>query len=49
MIAAAAGAFELGADDVFLPGSSMSHVGSFLWALAALLTLIHDHLHPHGL
>ncbi|HVV89478.1 MAG TPA: class I adenylate-forming enzyme family protein [Solirubrobacterales bacterium] len=36
MIAAAAGAFELDADDVFLPGSSMSHVGSFLWALATL-------------
>ncbi len=36
MIAAAASAFELGAEDVFLPGSSMSHVGSFLWALATL-------------
>jgi long-chain acyl-CoA synthetase len=36
MIAAAAAAFELDADDVFLPGSSMSHVGSFLWALATL-------------
>jgi acyl-CoA synthetase (AMP-forming)/AMP-acid ligase II len=36
MIAAAAGAFELDATDVFLPGSSMSHVGSFLWALATL-------------
>jgi long-chain acyl-CoA synthetase len=36
MIAAAASAFELEADDVFLPGSSMSHVGSFLWALATL-------------
>jgi acyl-CoA synthetase (AMP-forming)/AMP-acid ligase II len=36
MIAAAAGAFELDADDVFLPGSSMSHIGSFLWALATL-------------
>jgi long-chain acyl-CoA synthetase len=36
MIAAAAGAFELGAEDTFLPGSSMSHVGSFLWALATL-------------
>jgi acyl-CoA synthetase (AMP-forming)/AMP-acid ligase II len=36
MIAAAAGAFELGPDDVFLPGSSMSHVGGFLWALATL-------------
>jgi long-chain acyl-CoA synthetase len=36
MIASAAMAFELSADDVFLPGSSMSHVGSFLWALATL-------------
>jgi acyl-CoA synthetase (AMP-forming)/AMP-acid ligase II len=36
MIAGAAAAFELTADDVFLPGSSMSHIGSFLWALAAL-------------
>src|ERR671939_405437 len=31
MIAAAAAAFELDASDVFLPGSSMSHIGSFLW------------------
>jgi long-chain acyl-CoA synthetase len=36
MIASAAMAFELTDDDVFLPGSSMSHVGSFLWALATL-------------
>jgi long-chain acyl-CoA synthetase len=36
MIASAASAFELDADDVFLPGSSMSHIGSFLWALATL-------------
>jgi len=36
MVASAAGAFELNASDVFLPGSSMSHVGSFLWALATL-------------
>src|SRR5829696_6886690 len=34
MIASAAAAFELGDEDVFLPGSSMSHIGSFLWALA---------------
>jgi long-chain acyl-CoA synthetase len=34
MIASAAAAFELNEDDVFLPGSSMSHIGSFLWALA---------------
>lgn len=36
MIASAAAAFELSADDVFLPGSSMSHIGSFLWALSTL-------------
>jgi len=36
MVASAAGAFELSAEDVFLPGSSMSHIGSFLWALTTL-------------
>jgi long-chain acyl-CoA synthetase len=36
MIASAAAAFELDASDVFLPGSSMSHIGSFLWALSML-------------
>ncbi|MDX6625511.1 MAG: long-chain acyl-CoA synthetase [Solirubrobacterales bacterium] len=36
MIASAAAAFELEPDDVFLPGSSMSHIGSFLWALSTL-------------
>jgi long-chain acyl-CoA synthetase len=36
MIASAAAAFELDAEDVFLPGSSMSHIGSFLWALSTL-------------
>ena len=36
MIASAAAAFELEPTDVVLPGSSMSHVGSFLWALSAL-------------
>ncbi len=36
MIASAGAAFELDAGDVFLPGSSMSHVGSFLWALSTL-------------
>jgi acyl-coenzyme A synthetase/AMP-(fatty) acid ligase len=36
MIASAAMAFELSEDDVFLPGSSMSHIGGFLWALATL-------------
>ena len=36
MIASAGAAFELTGDDVFLPGSSMSHIGSFLWALSTL-------------
>ncbi len=36
MIASAAAAFELDGSDVFLPGSSMSHIGSFLWALSML-------------
>ena len=36
MIASAAAAFELNSTDVFLPASSMSHLGSFLWALSAL-------------
>jgi len=36
MIASAASAFELDSGDVFLPGSSMSHIGSFLWALSML-------------
>ncbi|HEX5714199.1 MAG TPA: class I adenylate-forming enzyme family protein [Solirubrobacterales bacterium] len=36
MIASAAAAFGLEAEDAFLPGSSMSHIGSFLWALSAL-------------
>jgi acyl-CoA synthetase (AMP-forming)/AMP-acid ligase II len=36
MIASAAAAFELAPEDAFLPGSSMSHVGSFLWALSIL-------------
>jgi long-chain acyl-CoA synthetase len=36
MIASAGAAFELTDDDAFLPGSSMSHIGSFLWALSAL-------------
>src|SRR3954447_5489403 len=34
MMASAAAALELDASDVFLPGSSMSHIGSFLWTLA---------------
>ena len=36
MLAGAAAAFELTPDDVVLPGSSMSHLGSFVWALAGL-------------
>jgi acyl-CoA synthetase (AMP-forming)/AMP-acid ligase II len=36
MIASAAAAFELDSDDAFLPGSSMSHLGSFLWTLSML-------------
>lgn len=36
MLASAAAAFELEAGDSFLPGSSMSHIGSFLWALSML-------------
>jgi long-chain acyl-CoA synthetase len=36
MIASAASALELGPGDVFLPGSSLSHLGAFLWSLATL-------------
>jgi long-chain acyl-CoA synthetase len=36
MAASAVDALELSAQDVFLPGSSMSHIGSFLWAFASL-------------
>jgi len=36
MMASAASAFGLTSEDVFLPGSSMSHIGSFLWALTTL-------------
>ena len=36
MCAATADAFGLTPDDVFVPGSSMSHVGSFLWTFATL-------------
>jgi long-chain acyl-CoA synthetase len=36
MVASAVDGFELTAADTFLPGSSMSHIGSFLWALASL-------------
>jgi long-chain acyl-CoA synthetase len=36
MIASAVSAFELSDADEFLPGSSMSHLGSFLWTLSML-------------
>ena len=36
MFAKAAAAFELNRDDVMLPGSSISHVGSFVWSFATL-------------
>ena len=36
MIASAVSAFELDDQDEFLPGSSMSHLGSFLWTLSML-------------
>ena len=36
MIASAVAAFDLSAGDVFLPASSMSHLGSFLWTLSTL-------------
>jgi len=36
MLAGAVNAFEMVPDDVVLPGSSMSHVGSFVWSLAGL-------------
>jgi acyl-CoA synthetase (AMP-forming)/AMP-acid ligase II len=36
MVASTAQAFELTADDVVLPGSSISHVGGFLFSFAAL-------------
>ena len=36
MASSAIAGLELTADDVFLPGSSMSHIGSFLWTFASL-------------
>jgi acyl-coenzyme A synthetase/AMP-(fatty) acid ligase len=36
MCVGAAAGFELTADDAFLPASSMSHVGAFLWTFASL-------------
>jgi len=38
MIGSAGAALGLGPDDTFLPASSMSHVGSYLWTLATLAT-----------
>jgi acyl-coenzyme A synthetase/AMP-(fatty) acid ligase len=35
VLASAAAAFELGPADVVLPGSSISHLGSFMWTLSA--------------
>jgi long-chain acyl-CoA synthetase len=36
MMASAIAAFGLSEGDVFLPGSSISHIGSFLWTIATL-------------
>ncbi len=36
MFASCGAAFEMTAQDVVLPGSSMSHLGSFMWALTGL-------------
>jgi long-chain acyl-CoA synthetase len=36
MMASAISAFGLSEEDAFLPGSSMSHIGSFLWTLSTL-------------
>lgn len=36
MVAIAAAAFEMTDQDVFLPASSMSHLGAFLWTLTSL-------------
>jgi acyl-coenzyme A synthetase/AMP-(fatty) acid ligase len=38
MASSAVEGLEITADDVFLPGSSMSHIGSFLWTIASLRT-----------
>jgi long-chain acyl-CoA synthetase len=35
VLGSAAAAFELGPTDVVLPGSSISHLGSFMWTLSA--------------
>lgn len=36
MAASGAAGFEMTQDDVFLPASSMSHMGAFLWSMSAL-------------
>ncbi len=36
MFASMAASFEFGSDDVILPGSSLTHIGGFLFSLAAL-------------
>lgn len=36
MAASAAAAFEMTDEDVFLPASSMSHLGAFLWTMSSL-------------
>src|SRR5690606_8707770 len=36
MFSSAASGFELTEEDAFLPGSSMSHIGSFLWTFSSL-------------
>ncbi len=36
MVAGAAAAFEMTAEDIFLPASSMSHLGAFLWTMSSL-------------
>jgi acyl-coenzyme A synthetase/AMP-(fatty) acid ligase len=41
MVASAVDGFELTDADTFLPGSSMSHLGSFLWALASMAAGAH--------
>ncbi len=38
MLASVVTAFEMTPEDVILPGSSISHLGSFMWSLAGLAT-----------
>lgn len=37
LAASAMGAIELTGDDIFLPASSMSHIGAFLWSMASIV------------